>query len=143
MFSRIKKWIAKKPTKRFGILVGALLVIIFLIRASTFISSLLFEWFLIFALAAGLYFGAKMMLKKIGRGKLETKVLAAKNVVLSRREMEILSAIAKGHSNKEIGDDIFVSENTVKKHVSGVLDKLDAKRRTEAVKIAREAGLIR
>jgi DNA-binding NarL/FixJ family response regulator len=136
------KWVNKKTLKNVGILFIASIVIVFLFRATTFISSLLFEWAIVIALFAGLFFGGRMLLKKMTKGKLETKVLAAKNVDLSVREMEILSRIADGHSNKEIGEQIFISESTVKKHVSGMLVKLDAKRRTEAVKIAREAGLI-
>lgn len=61
---------------------------------------------------------------------------------LSPRELEILSLIANGHSNNEIAEQLFVSESTVKKHVSNVLVKLDAKRRTQAIKIAKEMRII-
>ena len=135
------KW-NKKTFKRAGILFVVSILIVFLIRASTYISSLLLEWGIILALFAGLFFGAKYLVNKVQKGALETKVLAAKNADLSVREMEILSRVADGYSNKEIGEQVFLSESTIKKHVSGILVKLDAKRRTEAVKIAREAGLI-
>jgi DNA-binding CsgD family transcriptional regulator len=58
------------------------------------------------------------------------------------REHEILLWIAQGLSNREIGERLFVSENTVKTHVSRLLDKLGARRRTEAVRIGRTQGLI-
>jgi|SRR5215468_7275480 len=58
------------------------------------------------------------------------------------RELEILALIAKGLSNREIADTLFVSENTVKTHSSRVFDKLSAKRRTQAVQIAKDLGLI-
>ena len=58
------------------------------------------------------------------------------------RELEILELIASGLSNREIADTIFVSENTVKTHSSRIFDKLGAKRRTQAVQIAKQAGLI-
>lgn len=58
------------------------------------------------------------------------------------RELEILELIASGLSNREIADRIFVSENTVKTHSSRLFDKLGAKRRTQAVQIAKQAGLI-
>lgn len=61
---------------------------------------------------------------------------------LTRRELEILACIAEGLSNQEIGARLFVSENTVKTHASRVFDKLDARRRTQAVQRARELRLI-
>ena len=61
---------------------------------------------------------------------------------ITPREMEILEALAAGHSNREIAERLFVSENTVKTHASRLFDKLEARRRTQAVQRAREAGLI-
>ena len=62
---------------------------------------------------------------------------------ITRRELEILELIAKGFSNREIAEQLFVSENTVKTHSSRLFDKLDVKRRTQAVQTAKEMGLIR
>ena len=62
---------------------------------------------------------------------------------ITKRELEILELIAQGMSNREIAEKLFVSENTVKTHSSRLLDKLSAKRRTHAVQIAKEMGLIR
>jgi DNA-binding CsgD family transcriptional regulator len=61
---------------------------------------------------------------------------------ITPRELEILEAIAAGLSTREIAGKLFVSENTVKTHSSRLFDKLNAKRRTQAVQIAKEAGLI-
>lgn len=61
---------------------------------------------------------------------------------LTARELEILELIAGGLSNREIAERLFVSENTVKTHSSRVFDKLSAKRRTQAVQIAKELQLI-
>lgn len=61
---------------------------------------------------------------------------------LTPRELEILEAVAAGLSNKEIADQLFVSENTVKTHAARVFAKLGAKRRTQAVQLAKEAGII-
>jgi DNA-binding CsgD family transcriptional regulator len=61
---------------------------------------------------------------------------------ITPRELEILEAIAAGLSTREIAAKLFVSENTVKTHSSRVFDKLNARRRTQAVQIAKEAGLI-
>ncbi len=61
---------------------------------------------------------------------------------ITAREHEILTLIAEGLSNREIAERLFVSENTVKTHSSRLFDKLNAKRRTQAVQLAKEAGLI-
>lgn len=61
---------------------------------------------------------------------------------ITPRELEILEALAAGHSTREISERLFVSENTVKTHTSRLFEKLDARRRTQAVQRAKEAGLI-
>jgi len=61
---------------------------------------------------------------------------------ITKRELEILELIAQGMSNREIAEKLFVSENTVKTHSSRLFDKLSAKRRTQAVQIGKEIGLI-
>jgi DNA-binding CsgD family transcriptional regulator len=61
---------------------------------------------------------------------------------ITKRELEILQLIAGGMSNREIAEKLFVSENTVKTHSSRLFDKLSARRRTQAVQIAKELGLI-
>ena len=62
---------------------------------------------------------------------------------LSDREHQVLQSIAAGRSNKEIGQALYISENTVKHHVKSVLKKLNAVGRTEAVIIATKRGLLR
>jgi DNA-binding CsgD family transcriptional regulator len=61
---------------------------------------------------------------------------------ITPREFEILEALAAGLSNREIAERLFVSENTVKTHAARLFDKLSARRRTQAVQLAKEAGLI-
>jgi len=61
---------------------------------------------------------------------------------ITRRELEILERIAQGMSNREIAEKLYVSENTVKTHSSRVFDKLGAKRRTQAVRLGKEFGLL-
>jgi len=61
---------------------------------------------------------------------------------ITRRELEILELISTGLSNREIAEKLFVSENTVKTHSSRLFDKLQAKRRTQAVQIGKEFRLI-
>jgi DNA-binding NarL/FixJ family response regulator len=62
--------------------------------------------------------------------------------LLTEREMEVLRLVSTGLSNLEIGERLFVSEATIKSHVSHILTKLDARDRAQAVAIAYEARLI-
>ena len=61
---------------------------------------------------------------------------------LSRRELEILSLLAQGHSNQEIAAKLFVSLSTVKTHIQNLFEKLDVKRRIQAVEKAKRLNLI-
>ena len=63
-------------------------------------------------------------------------------VGITTRELEILSLIAQGLSNREIATRLFVSENTVKTHCSRAFDKLGARRRTQAVQLGKQLGLL-
>jgi DNA-binding NarL/FixJ family response regulator len=61
---------------------------------------------------------------------------------LSAREIEVLQRMAAGKSNKEIGAELFISEETVKTHVKSIFSKLEVVSRTEAVATATRRGLI-
>ena len=61
---------------------------------------------------------------------------------LSERELEVLSLIATGCTNKEIGGKLVIAIGTVKRHTVNIFTKLDVKNRTEAVAQARELGLL-
>lgn len=74
---------------------------------------------------------ASMLTESLGRAK------------LSARELQVLRQLAEGNSNKEIGQELKITEHTVKAHVKSILAKLGAVGRTEAIAIARERGLIR
>ena len=65
-----------------------------------------------------------------------------KDLDISKREYEVLLGIYEGLSNKEIGEKLFVSESTIKTHVSNLLSKLNAKRRTQALQIAKNFNII-
>ncbi|HUC81289.1 MAG TPA: response regulator transcription factor, partial [Flavisolibacter sp.] len=72
----------------------------------------------------------------------EPEIFVQSNNLLTDRECEILKGIAKGLSNKEIGEQLFVSENTVKKHIANIYFKLDVNRRTQAVAKAKELKIL-
>lgn len=61
---------------------------------------------------------------------------------ISTREYEVLQLISQGLSNEEIAEKLFVSLSTVKTHVSNILGKLDARRRTQAIQRAKELNII-
>jgi two-component system NarL family response regulator len=62
---------------------------------------------------------------------------------LTAREVEVLELIARGRSNREIGEGLGIAEGTVKTHVNGILAKLGARDRTDAAMIALKRGIIR
>ena len=62
---------------------------------------------------------------------------------LSARELEILVGLARGRTDRELADDLIVSEATVKTHVSNLLAKLGVRSRVQAVVVAYEAGVVR
>src|SRR5687768_1961245 len=61
---------------------------------------------------------------------------------LSKRELEILSLLAQGHSNQEIATNLFISLSTVKTHLQNIFEKLEVKRRTQAIEKAKRLNLI-
>ena len=65
-----------------------------------------------------------------------------RDLEITAREYEVLQSISEGLSNKEIAEKLFISESTIKTHVSNLLMKLNAKRRTQALQIAKDFKII-
>lgn len=65
-----------------------------------------------------------------------------KKVGLTQREHDVLVKMAEGLSNQEIAQQLFLSESTVKSHVSNILFKLDSKRRTQAIQLAKKLKIV-
>jgi DNA-binding CsgD family transcriptional regulator len=63
-------------------------------------------------------------------------------VDLTRREREVLAELSRGRSNGAMARALFVSENTVKTHLASVYRKLGVDRRADALRVARERGLL-
>jgi two-component system NarL family response regulator len=70
------------------------------------------------------------------------ELAATRRPSLTGREVEILQWIAEGRTSRQIGEELFISENTVKNHVRNILDKLGMRSRHEAVRYAEQAGLV-
>jgi len=104
--------------------------------------------------ALGIWLALKLSKPKIETVVVEKEVYVTRNenfvldtslvsqLELSKRELEILSLLAQGHSNQEIATKLFVSLSTVKTHIQHLFEKLDVKRRTQAIEKAKRLSLI-
>jgi len=104
--------------------------------------------------ALGIWLALKLSKPKIETVVIEKEVYVSRNehfvldtslvsrLELSKRELEILSLLAQGHSNQEIAEKLFVSLSTVKTHNQHLFEKLDVKRRIQAVEKAKSLNLI-
>jgi len=148
----------KKHILIYGLCGGLLIVLLKLIEYRFLVVEHSIEIYggLVAAVFAGLgiWLGLKLTKKKetvivnvvkevpVAPGPFAVNGARLRELGITRREREILELIATGLSNREIAERLFVSENTVKTHSSRLFDKLSAKRRTQAVQIGKELGLI-
>jgi NarL family two-component system response regulator LiaR len=146
----------KKHILIYGLLGGLLIAVLKLLEYRFLVVEHSIEIYggliaLLFA-GVGIWLGLKITRKKEVVVFKEVMVSAAvpfalnadrlRELGVTPREREILELIASGMSNREIAEKLFVSENTVKTHSSRLFDKLGAKRRTQAVQIGKDLGLI-
>jgi DNA-binding CsgD family transcriptional regulator len=151
---------ALKRILLFGAVGGVLIAALKLIEYQHFVRAYTTEVYgglvaLIFT-GVGIYLGLKwtrarevVLVKEVVRevrvrdgGPFVLNVEALRQTGLTPREHEILGLIAEGLSNREIGERLFVSENTVKTHSARLFDKLGVSRRVQAVQEGRKLGLI-
>jgi two-component system, NarL family, response regulator LiaR len=104
--------------------------------------------------ALGIWLALKLSKPKIKTVVVEKEVYVNRNesfvpdtslisqLELSKRELEILSLLAQGHSNQEIATNLFISLSTVKTHLQNIFEKLEVKRRTQAIEKAKRLNLI-
>ena len=91
----------------------------------------------------GIYLGLRWTKQAPARpGPFVLNVDKLRELGITPREHEILGLIAEGLSNREIGERLFVSENTVKTHSSRLFGKMSVSRRVQAVQKGKELGLI-
>lgn len=93
-------------------------------------------------LVLGLVIGARVIGKRPPATGFDGNPKARDALGISPREITVLEEIAAGRSNKQIAARLQVSPNTVKTHVARLFEKLGARRRTEALRKARELGLL-
>ena len=127
----------------YGVAMGILLLLMQIIHYQTLIRDLQLELFgfviaLVF-MGVGVWLGINVY-QKVHRGN--QPGTATDHQGISERELEVLVLLADGLSNQEIADRLFVSLNTIKTHVSSIYQKLNAKRRTQAIQKARDLGII-
>jgi DNA-binding CsgD family transcriptional regulator len=138
----------KQIVIQFGLLALALLLLLQLSKYSLFLRGFSNEWmitlFAILFLGFGYYASRFISKPKIEytEAPKEINVIKISELGISNREYEVLQLISTGLSNLEIAQKLFISESTVKTHVSNLLMKLDAKRRTQAVTNAKAFNII-
>lgn len=135
----------KKTIIAFSLLIIALLSLFQLSKYALFLGKTSVELISIIVavvfLILGIYLNKKSLQKnKVFPGKIDNKQI--EKFQISKREYEVLQHISDGLSNKEIAEKLFISESTIKSHVSSLLVKLDAKRRTQAVQKAKKLQII-
>jgi len=94
-------------------------------------------------LGLGVWAGARLFRRAPPPTPFEPNTRVQQTLGISARELEVLELLAAGRSNKEIAARLGVSPNTVKTHVAKLHGKLDVKRRTAAIRRARELGMLR
>lgn len=93
-------------------------------------------------LVLGVVIGARVLGRRAAPVAFDGNPKAVEALGITPREVAVLQELASGRSNKEIAAALHVSPNTVKTHVARLFEKLGARRRTEALRKARELGLV-
>lgn len=139
-----------KTTLIYGLSMAVLLALLKYVEFRYFVHDLPLEFYIglvaVMFTGIGVWAGLRLTRPKIVEvavaAPFERDEQAVKRLGISKREFEVLELIAAGLSNQDIADRLFVSTSTVKTHVSNVLGKLEAGRRTEAIARAKEMHII-
>ena len=142
----------------YGVALAALLVLLKWLEFKLIIVDHAFELYIgaiaIFFTALGIWLALKLTKPKVETVVIERSVYKGampdfkinqdevKKLNLSSRELEVLQLMAQGLSNQEISERLFVSLNTIKTHSSKIFEKMEVKRRTQAVEMAQRLGII-
>jgi NarL family two-component system response regulator LiaR len=133
----------------YGLALAALITLLKFLEYRLFVRDLSMEFYIgiiaVMFTVLGIWAGLKLTKRKtiiITNPNFQFDESRLERLGISKREYEVLELMAKGLSNQEIADKLFVSLNTVKTHSSNLFLKLDAKRRTQAIQKAKELNLI-
>ena len=136
----------KKTILIYGFSLALLVFLLEYFEYRFFIRELSTELFILFigVFFTGLWLGRKLTVQnKVEAPPFEQNEKAIRYLKISERELEVLELVAQGLSNKQISDQLFVSINTTKTHLSHLYEKLEVKRRTQAVEKAKLLKLIK
>jgi NarL family two-component system response regulator LiaR len=139
----------KRTILIYGLSLAALIFLLKFIEYRFLVRDLSLEFYIgaiaIFFTVLGVWAGLKLTKKKtiiITNPAFQFDQNRIDSLGISKREYEVLELMAKGLSNQEIADKLFVSLNTIKTHSSNLFLKLEVSRRTQAVQKAKELQLI-
>jgi len=153
------KLIAKnKQVILYGLALAVLLVLLKWLEFKLIIVDHAFEMYVgaiaVFFTALGIWLALKLTKPKVETVVVERSVYKGSSpdfkinhqevdkLNLSSRELEVLQLMAQGLSNQEISERLFVSLNTTKTHSSKIFEKMEVKRRTQAIEMAQRLGII-
>lgn len=155
---QLKKLLKYKEFIGFGIGLALLLATLQLLQYKFLIISNRFEFYVgiiaILFTTIGIWIAKKLTALKTNTVFIEKEVyilnktnficnqIEIENLKISKRELEVLELMAKGLSNKEIAENLFVSLNTIKTHSSNLFEKLNVNRRTQAIETAKKLQII-
>lgn len=140
-YTELKRRIPLKTYLVYGGMMGLMIILMEVIQYKTFIRDIRIELFGVIIgimfLSLGIWIGILIYKKRLNPDQYDREKLG-----LSKRELEVLQLLTQGFSNQEIADKLFVSLNTSKTHISNIYQKLNVKRRTQAIQKARDYALI-
>ncbi|MFT6502133.1 MAG: DNA-binding NarL/FixJ family response regulator [Crocinitomicaceae bacterium] len=138
----------RKNVISFGLLIAALLLLFQLSQYQLIQGNLGIE--LIVAVVSIVFFFLGLYFRKKWQAKSEDELFSAteinykalKELRISDREQEVLQLLSNGLSNKEIANQLFITESTTKSHVSSLYQKLEVSRRGQAILKAQQSRLV-
>ena len=141
------KSIAQKRILLYGAAFAVLLIILKTIEYRFLVKSFTIDIYmgaiaLVFTVL-GIWLSKKISPENKSFLQISNRVEGDASGILSERELEVLKHIADGKSNQEIAASLYISIHTVKTHTTNIFEKLQVRRRTQAVLRARELGLIK
>ncbi len=132
----------------YGVAMAALVGLLKLVEYKYFVRDIPLEFYVglvaVLFTALGIWAGLRLTRRRVIDLAIpfELDEVNLRKLGISKREHEVLELISSGLSNQEIAEKLFVSTSTIKTHVSNLFAKLDASRRTQAIKRAKELRII-